>query len=68
MPEFADTYRTQTTIFDDRMIFAVEFCMCLRILDRIELIEIYYKGDKENEDRERIFKKVGSGALEGRGK
>ena len=22
--------------------------------DRIELIEIYYKGDKENEDRERI--------------
>jgi hypothetical protein len=28
--------------------------------DRIELIEIYQKGDKENEDRERIFKKVGS--------
>jgi len=25
--------------------------------DRIELIEIYYKGDKENEDRERIFKR-----------
>jgi len=24
--------------------------------DKIELIEIYYKGDKENEDRERIFK------------
>lgn len=24
--------------------------------DRIELIEIYYKGDKENEDRERILK------------
>jgi len=24
--------------------------------DRIELIEIYYKGDKENEDRERIKK------------
>jgi len=24
--------------------------------DRIELIEIYYKGDKENEDRERISK------------
>jgi hypothetical protein len=23
-------------------------------MDRIELIEIYYKGDKENEDRERI--------------
>lgn len=23
--------------------------------DRIELIEIYYKGDKENEDRQRIF-------------
>jgi hypothetical protein len=23
--------------------------------DRIELIEIYYKGDKENEDRERIL-------------
>ena len=22
--------------------------------DRIELIEIYFKGDKENEDRERI--------------
>jgi len=22
--------------------------------DRIELIEIYYKGDKENEDRDRI--------------
>ena len=24
--------------------------------NRIELIEIYYKGDKENEDRERIIK------------
>ena len=24
--------------------------------DKIELIEIYYKGDKENEDRERIYK------------
>ena len=24
--------------------------------DRIELIEIYYKGDKENEDRARILK------------
>jgi hypothetical protein len=24
--------------------------------DKIELIEIYYKGDKENEDRERILK------------
>jgi hypothetical protein len=24
--------------------------------DKIELIEIYYKGDKENEDRERISK------------
>ena len=24
--------------------------------DRIELIEIYHKGDKENEDRERILK------------
>lgn len=24
--------------------------------DRIEFIEIYYKGDKENEDRERILK------------
>ncbi len=24
--------------------------------DKIELIEIYYKADKENEDRERIFK------------
>ena len=24
--------------------------------DKIELIEIYYKGDKENEDRERIFR------------
>ncbi len=23
--------------------------------DKIELIEIYYKGDKENEDRKRIF-------------
>ena len=32
--------------------------------DKIEFIEIYYKGDKENEDRERILryysKKVGS--------
>jgi len=27
-----------------------------REIDRIELIEIYYKGDKENEDRERIRK------------
>jgi len=25
--------------------------------DRIELIEIYYKGDKENEDRDRIINK-----------
>jgi hypothetical protein len=24
--------------------------------DRIELVEIYYKGDKENEDRDRILK------------
>lgn len=24
--------------------------------DKIELIEIYYKGDKENEDRERILR------------
>jgi len=27
--------------------------------DRIELIEIYYKGDKENEDRERIARHYG---------
>ena len=26
-------------------------------LDKIEFIEIYYKGDKENEDRERIERK-----------
>jgi hypothetical protein len=25
-------------------------------IDKIELIEIYYKGDKENEDRKRIIK------------
>jgi len=24
--------------------------------DRIELVEIYFKGDKENEDRKRILK------------
>jgi hypothetical protein len=28
-----------------------------RETDRIELIEIYYKGDKENEDRDRIKKR-----------
>ncbi|MBM3284290.1 MAG: hypothetical protein FJY81_00275 [Candidatus Aminicenantes bacterium] len=28
-------------------------------LDKIELIEIYYKGDKENEDRERILRRYG---------
>ena len=27
--------------------------------DRIELVEIYYKGDKENEDRERILSHYG---------
>jgi hypothetical protein len=27
--------------------------------DKIELIEIYYKGDKENEDRERILTRYG---------
>ncbi len=27
--------------------------------DKIEFIEVYYKGDKENEDRERILKKYG---------
>jgi len=27
--------------------------------DRIELIEIYYKGDRENEDRERIMERYG---------
>jgi len=27
--------------------------------DRIELVEIYYKGDKENEDRERIIRRYG---------
>jgi hypothetical protein len=27
--------------------------------DKIELIEIYYKGDKENEDRERIMRYYG---------
>jgi hypothetical protein len=27
--------------------------------DRIELIEIYYKGDKENEDRDRILRYYG---------
>jgi mRNA-degrading endonuclease RelE of RelBE toxin-antitoxin system len=29
--------------------------------DRIELVEIYFKGDKENEDRERILRRYGSG-------
>jgi len=29
---------------------------------KIELIEIYYKGDKENEDRERILGRYGKGA------
>ena len=28
-------------------------------IDKIELIEIYYKGDKKNEDRKRIFKYYG---------
>lgn len=27
--------------------------------DRIELIEIYFKGDKESEDRERILRRYG---------
>jgi len=27
--------------------------------DKIELIEIYYKGDKESEDRQRIFRYYG---------
>lgn len=27
--------------------------------DKVELIEIYYKGDKENEDRERILRYYG---------
>jgi mRNA-degrading endonuclease RelE of RelBE toxin-antitoxin system len=27
--------------------------------DKIELIEIYYKGDKQNENRERIIKRYG---------
>lgn len=31
--------------------------------DKIELIEIYYKGDKENEDRERILKYYGKRGL-----
>jgi len=26
-------------------------------VDKIELIEIYFKGDKENEDRDRILKR-----------
>ncbi len=30
--------------------------------DRIELIEIYYKGDKKNEDRERILRRYRKGA------
>ena len=30
---------------------------CFEEKDRIELIEIYYKGDKDNEDRERILKR-----------
>jgi hypothetical protein len=30
---------------------------CFEEKDRIELIEIYYKGDKNNEDRERILKR-----------
>ena len=29
--------------------------------DRIEFIEIYYKGDKENEDRERILRHYSQG-------
>lgn len=29
--------------------------------DKIELIEIYYKGDKENEERERILRYYGKG-------
>jgi mRNA-degrading endonuclease RelE of RelBE toxin-antitoxin system len=32
--------------------------------DIIEFIEIYYKGKKENEDRERIFKHYGKGRSE----
>ena len=27
--------------------------------DRVELLEIYFKGDKENEDRDRILRKYG---------
>ena len=29
--------------------------------DRVKFIEIYYKGDKENEDRERILRHYGGG-------
>jgi mRNA-degrading endonuclease RelE of RelBE toxin-antitoxin system len=31
----------------------------LEEIDRVELIEVYYKGDKENEDRERILGQYG---------
>ncbi len=31
--------------------------------DKVELIEIYYKGDKENEDRERVLRYLGEGHL-----
>jgi hypothetical protein len=30
----------------------------LEDLNKVEFIEIYFKGDKENEDRERIFKYI----------
>ena len=33
--------------------------------DRIELIEIYYKGDKENEDRDRIVRHYGELLMKG---
>jgi hypothetical protein len=41
-----------------RMIYAY-----FKETDRIELIEIYFKGDKENEDRERILSRYKSDAL-----
>ncbi len=31
---------------------------CFEEEDMIELIEIYYKGDKENEDKKRILKYI----------
>jgi len=56
MPAFRETGRLPEFERGLKIIYAL-----FREEDKVELVEVYFMGDKENEDRDRILRKYAKG-------